>query len=170
MRRLIAGCINRYPAEEGWENVHLDRSDRPLYAAQGFGAPAEVIADLAGLPLPDQDFDEVRCWQTLEHLTPTKARQAVSEIHRVLKPGGTFDVEVPDVDRICRAWVEGTHDRHGLLRAIYGDDYLMPDDHLNAHRWGYTEDSLRDLLADAGFDVGENYGEGVQLRFRAVRL
>lgn len=174
-RRLIAGTINRYPAEEGWENVHLDKSDRPLFdAVLGENtAPAEIVTDLADLfCVEDESFDEVRCWQVLEHLTATNATRALAELHRVLKPAGVLDIEVPDLEAIVLAWLRGEKPRTELLTLIYGDETVMQDAELNAHRWAYTPLSLREALHAAGFDARmdreDDPGE-LNIRFRARR-
>lgn len=50
---------------------------------------ANVIeADAQKLPFPDASFDFVCAWGCLMHMPRTE--QAISEIHRVLKPGGTM--------------------------------------------------------------------------------
>jgi SAM-dependent methyltransferase len=157
-RRLIAGTINRYPAEKGWENVHLDKSPRPLYDLERrrFGTPAEIVAGFEEL-LEDEhlelagSFDEVRCWQALEHLPPKVAPVALRGFRRVLKPGGVLDVEVPNVEAVVLAWIEGELPRDDALANIYGSATKLADDHLNAHRWGYTPVSLRELLHAEGF-------------------
>lgn len=50
--------------------------------------PADLVADVMAIPLPDSSIDTVCCFETLEHVkNPFKAME---EIYRVLKPGGLF--------------------------------------------------------------------------------
>lgn len=176
-RRLIAGCINRYPAEEGWENVHLDKSGRALFDLERNrrGEPAEIVCDLVDLvDLPPADrggsFDEVRCWQVLEHLTPSQAPRALEGFWRVLNPGGTLDLEVPDVAAIVNGWHRGDLGWVDMLRNLYGSESpAMPDDHYNAHRWGWSEATLHDALVLAGFEPGRRVEAEYQLRLIARR-
>lgn len=177
--RLIAGTINRYPDADGWQNTHLDKSARRLYDhdRRREGDPAEIICGLEDLIdrhdlIRDGAFDEVRCWQALEHLTPAAAPRALEGFRRVLAPGGILDVEVPDVEAIVVAWIRGDLGRDEALGNLYGQATKLADDHLNAHRWGYTPFSLRELLAGAGFAAIDLIpGEApvvAPLRYRAI--
>ncbi len=66
-----------------------------------FNPGADILADLAELPLPDGAFDAVLSCHTLEHVT--RDRAAMRELARVLRPGGwavimaPFDPSIPDV-------------------------------------------------------------------------
>jgi ubiquinone/menaquinone biosynthesis C-methylase UbiE len=44
--------------------------------------------DVTALPWPDQTFDRVQFSDVIEHLDPAQTVPALSEFHRVLKPGG----------------------------------------------------------------------------------
>lgn len=48
---------------------------------------ADIIADAHNLPLPDNSENFILCTEMLEHMYDPK--QAVTEMYRVLKPGGT---------------------------------------------------------------------------------
>lgn len=49
--------------------------------------------DIEDLQFPDDHFDAIVCWSVLEHV-PSPQR-AISEMHRVLKPGGLIWVQLP---------------------------------------------------------------------------
>jgi len=53
--------------------------------------------DIRKLDYPDDFFDAVLCFSTLEHIEDTD--QALTEISRVLKPGGTAILGFPPVNR-----------------------------------------------------------------------
>lgn len=66
-----------------------------LDIAPEFAAPNILIHDItSGLPFPDESFDYVFMVEVLEH-TPT-AYDTAGEIRRVLRPGGTWLVSVPN--------------------------------------------------------------------------
>jgi SAM-dependent methyltransferase len=53
----------------------------------------DVIGDLAMLPFPDASVDGVICKAALEHVRDPQ--QVVTEIHRILRPGGLVFIIVP---------------------------------------------------------------------------
>lgn len=59
------------------------------------GPKVDVVAPAEELPFPDSSFDLVLCTQALEHVADPGA--VLTEIHRVLTPGGTALVSVPAV-------------------------------------------------------------------------
>jgi SAM-dependent methyltransferase len=65
-----------------------------------------LVHDLArGIPFPDRSVDAVYHSHTLEHLDRQSARGFLKEVLRVLKPGGIHRIVVPDLERLCRAYV-----------------------------------------------------------------
>jgi SAM-dependent methyltransferase len=58
-----------------------------------FRADVDVKADITNLPLPAESYDVVYASHVLEHVPDD--RKAVSEIYRVLKPGGMAILPVP---------------------------------------------------------------------------
>ena len=80
---------------------------KPLYARCGIEL---VFADLAGpfgdpdltkheLPFPDNHFDLIICWETMEHFNFNPVG-FVKEVRRVLKPGGIASLTVPNRARL----------------------------------------------------------------------
>lgn len=79
--RIDLGCNGRKP--EGYIGVDIEYYD-----------DVDVLWDCEkGLPFPDNYADEVRAWHFLEHMEDQDA--IMTEIHRVLKPGGVLVFEVP---------------------------------------------------------------------------
>jgi ubiquinone/menaquinone biosynthesis C-methylase UbiE len=96
-----------------------------------------------GLPFSNSFFDAVSCLAVLEHVfNPPKV---LEEIHRVLKPGGTLIVHVPNI-----AWIPyriqllfGKLPKTGIV-------YLGADwDHLH----NFTRSTLSTLLMEKGFEI-----------------
>ncbi|UCH90237.1 MAG: class I SAM-dependent methyltransferase [Thermoplasmata archaeon] len=64
------------------------------------GSAEFVQADFEKLPIKPDTFDAVICVASLHHIPSGEGRlQVVSELHRVLKPGGTALVSVWDLDQ-----------------------------------------------------------------------
>ncbi len=59
----------------------------------------DLLCDvLEGLPYDDSSVDEVRAFDFLEHIPLGKQVDVITEIWRVLKPGGLFDSFTPSTD------------------------------------------------------------------------
>ena len=89
------------------------------------GAEADVKqGDALDLPFSDGEFDRVVASEVLEHI-PDDDR-AVSELVRVLRPGGTIAVTVPRwlPERICWALSDRYHEVEGGHVRIYRADEL----------------------------------------------
>jgi predicted SAM-dependent methyltransferase len=103
MKCLNLGCGSRF--HPAWTNVDFVAAD-----------PAVLSHDLRqGVPFPDEEFDVVYHSHVLEHFTQPHARVFLRECLRVLKPGGTVRVAVPDLERIAKTYLGA------LERAAAGD-------------------------------------------------
>jgi SAM-dependent methyltransferase len=83
-----------------------------------------VSADATSLPFPDDSFDKIIAAEILEHV-PRDGR-AISEIARVLRPGGTVAVTVPAwlPERVCWALSREYHEVPGGHVRIFTRDEL----------------------------------------------
>jgi len=73
----------------------------------------------------------------LEHINPYYASHAISEINRVLRPGGILVLTTPNIASLFRR-----------LRLLLG---IQPQYRLNVHE--YTKPEVEDLLERLGFSV-----------------
>jgi len=87
-------------------------------APQTAGAGA-VAGDATALPFADGSFDKVIAAEVFEHIPDDQ--RAISEVARVLKPGGTVAVTVPSwlPERICWALSDEYHEVPGGHVRIY---------------------------------------------------
>jgi SAM-dependent methyltransferase len=96
------------------------------------GTGAVIVGDGLSLPFSSATFDRVIAAEVLEHIPDDLT--AISELARVLKPGGTMAVTVP------RWWPE-------LLTWALSDEYHSnPGGHVRIYR----RSTLLDRLRDAG--------------------
>ena len=106
---LNLGCGSRY--HPAWTNMDI--------APQ---SPGVIQHDLSrGIPLPDASCTVVYNSAVLEHMRCANALAFLLECHRVLKPGGTIRVGVPDLERLCRLYL------HKLEAAFTGDEVSAHD-------------------------------------------
>lgn len=65
-----------------------------------------LVHDLAkGIPFPNQSIDVVYHSHMLEHLDREVAEGFLSEVLRVLKPGGIHRIVIPDFEDLCRRYL-----------------------------------------------------------------
>ena len=83
----------------GEKVVAIDPSKRELEeAAEG---PLKIVMDGTSLKFLDKSFDNATSFFTFMFIPNSKHEEVISEIYRVLKPGGKFyvwDVEIPEFD------------------------------------------------------------------------
>lgn len=141
---LDLGCGDgRLTAElRAGELVAADVSGVALERARG-RVPAARFVHLEPdepLPLGDGTFDLVLCAETIEHVRDVQLM--LSEVRRVLRPGGRLAVTTPAHGRIT-----------GLAIAARGFEHSF--DPLSPHLRFFTARSLATLLDALGFEPGE---------------
>ncbi|GAA1924794.1 class I SAM-dependent methyltransferase [Nocardioides marmoribigeumensis] len=90
------------------------------------GAEADVKqGDALDLPFADGEFDRVVASEVLEHIPDDE--RAISELVRVLRPGGTIAVTVPRwlPEKVCWALSDDYHEVEGGHVRIYRGDELV---------------------------------------------
>ena len=100
----------------------------------------ETQVDMQAIPFPDGSFDTVICHNVLEHVADD--HKALTELARVLRPGGRALISVPMFD----AWAH-TYEDPSVASAAGRDLHFNQNDHLRL----YGRD-FRDRLERAGFD------------------
>jgi SAM-dependent methyltransferase len=142
VKRLNWGC-GEHP-DPGWINSDIKKGP-------GIDLPCDIRD---GLPLEDDSIDYVVSIHALPEIPYPELVDALSELRRVLKPGGTLRIALPDLDRGIEAYL--TNDP---------DYFLIPDE--DAERLGskfvtqlvwygysrslFTFDFTEEILGKAGF-------------------
>jgi predicted SAM-dependent methyltransferase len=143
LRRLNWGCGTE--PEPGWINSDIK-------AAPGIDLSCDI---LDGLPLEDGSIDYIVSIHALPELRYPDIVPALTELRRVLAPGGVLRLALPDLDRGIRAYIEGDRDY-----------FLVPDEEARSAGakfivqmlwYGYsktlfTVDFTVELLERAGFE------------------
>jgi SAM-dependent methyltransferase len=114
-RRFVnLGCGNRFHPD--WVNADIAPHD-----------PSVMQCDLSQrLPFPDNDFDVVYHSNVLEHIRRADATAFLRECFRVLNPGGILRVAVPDLERICRLYLEKLQlATSGDVASAYDRDWML---------------------------------------------
>ena len=119
---LDAGCgtggmvqwLARYGTVSG-----IDIAEAALSRAHSRGLCSLTRGSVDALPFQSGSFDLVTSFDVLYHLDVKNDFQALGEIHRVLRPGGTLLIRVPAHD-----WLRGRHDVSVHTRHRYGSREL----------------------------------------------
>jgi len=74
--------------------IGLDWNDANVAVAAQTGRQV-VKGDVRAIPFQDATMDGIHCSHVLEHLVPHDVHRVLSEIDRVLKPGGVFVLQGP---------------------------------------------------------------------------
>ncbi|MCA1763483.1 MAG: class I SAM-dependent methyltransferase [Cryomorphaceae bacterium] len=120
---------------------------------------AEHHFDLHDIPFESNSFDVVMCNHVLEHVND--ADKCISELHRVLKPGGWAIMQVPiDYSR------NETYEDPAIVSPEDREEHFWQKDHLRLFGKDYP-----DKLRKAGFSVREDdfvntIGQDLRERFK----
>ena len=132
---------------EYWEGYAVMRLDIDPSTAPDIVASMTNMGEIG-------PFDIVYCSHALEHLYPHEVPQALAEFYRVLAPGGSAVVLVPDLEGVP-ATDDVLPGSPGLcgLHLYYGDAREIPEHPHMAHHCGFVASTLRAAMQAAGFAV-----------------
>jgi len=129
-QRPFANFIN-LDIQEKWRQPALDKGGEFL------------LGDMNSLPFPDGSASLIVSHHCLEHAHCGEGARFVKEAHRVLRPGGSLLVFVPDMLALAKRYVEGGLTTQVYMTNVYGAYLGDPHD---CHMWGYDRGSLYDFL------------------------
>ena len=124
------------------------------------GADVDYVGDCTDLrQFPDGTVDEIYASHVLEHVAyDVPLRRALAEFHRVLRPGGSASISVPDFEILCRLFLDAratARDRFHIMRMAFGGQTDAND----FHHVGLTYEILSKYLTQAGFSRVERVEE-----------
>jgi ubiquinone/menaquinone biosynthesis C-methylase UbiE len=136
-----------------WRELRLDID--PAVKPDIVGSMTDMHA------VPAASVDAIWSSHNIEHLEAHDVAVALAEFRRVLKPACFALIVTPDLQEVCRHVAEGRLEDTlytvpaGPIAAIdilYGwRRELAQGRHYMAHRTGFTRDTLKTRLKDAGF-------------------
>ena len=130
-RALDLGCgtgLNLDHLSDYAQPVGTDFSEEALHFCLERGHNLLCKADAAELPFPDKQFDIITALDVIEHLDDDL--DALTELRRVLRPGGLLIISVPAYPALWTYW----------------DDIL-------GHRRRYTTGAMREVVSRSGLRV-----------------
>jgi predicted SAM-dependent methyltransferase len=141
--KINMGCGWR---DFGKEWIHIDSGD---YDHLDY----ESIVDLS--QFGDNTVDLIYASHVVEYFDRQQIPSVLNEWRRILKPGGTLRVAVPNFKQISRLYTEEDYPLDKFVGLLYG---RMPmGEETIYHRTVYDFSSLKRVLEDSGFSEIENY-------------
>jgi SAM-dependent methyltransferase len=126
------------PFADPWINVDKQERWKP-----------DIVSDAASLPmLADGSCDLIVLHHVLEHYGCGEAAGLLQECRRLLAPGGSLLVFVPDMKALALMYLEGRLSTQVYMTSVYGA-YMQ--DEADRHKWGYDRQSLGYFLLGQGF-------------------
>ena len=155
--------------KEGWHVL-----DHKLDKTEG----SKIAGDATSIDVADELCDVVFCSHVFEHIPHTKLPLVLSEINRVLKPGGVLRLLTPDLKKIAKAYINNDEDFFreakeedpslrtdlgfgGMMMNFIvspGQDTILVDRNISefisgyAHVYSYDLNMLEVMLAKLGFN------------------
>lgn len=135
-RGLNAGSGQR-PFQPTTEMLWLNMDISPKHSP-------DILGDWNDLSMFEADsFDVVVSHHSIEHAGCNEAAGFVREAHRILKPGGSLLVFVPDLRALAQRWLTGQLDTQIYLTNLYGP---FDGTEGSRHRWGFDRAHMRQFL------------------------
>lgn len=143
--KLNLGCGDKIL--EGYINIDIknERSNKN----------PDIVADIRSLKLPSNYADEILAVHVVEHFYRYEVEEILINWIRILKSKGQMIIECPNLLSACIEIVQNPElrtrpDKEGQrsMWPLYGDPKWR--DPLMVHRWGYTPNSLADLMINCG--------------------
>ena len=151
--KLHLGCGTK--KLDGWVNIDSVKSCEP-----------DLVYDLTQ-PLPYQDLsvDEILAEDLLEHFDKYLRFVVTGEWARVLKVEGTITIQVPNFKKILFKYFKFGFDN--FVDFIFGENLWNSKiyiGHFGSHKWGYSEQSLKEFVKLLGIEPISVDTQGLNIR------
>lgn len=146
---LNLGCGDHYIP--GYTNVDLRTDCR-----------TDLLADVTDLHMiASGTVTEIVAHDILEHFPESRTDEILAEWARLLAPGGTLQLKVPNMVALAQQLLDANRDDHGvratlLIRNIYGGHRWGPEGAWDTHHHGFSPRLLELKLNEHGFKVLSN--------------
>ena len=130
--------------KEGWKILNIQKNEGVDYVGD--------ISDLS--QFQDNSIDEIYASHVVEHVNQKNISNALKGIYRVLSEKGKFYVSVPDLDILCRIFIDPkapTKVKFHVMRMMFGGQI----DNYDFHYFGWNFEFLNSYLTGSNFSKVE---------------
>ena len=126
--------------KEGWKILNIQKKP-----------DVDFIGDITDLgQFEDNSIEEIYASHVVEHVAQKKVEKTLKGIHRVLKESGKFYVSVPDMDILCKIYLDPKAPmkvKFHTMRMMFGGQI----DDFDFHYFGWNFLFMNEFLLKAGF-------------------
>ena len=126
--------------KEGWKILNIQKN---------YGV--DFVGDISDLSqFDDNSIEEIYASHVLEHVAQKNVEKTLKEIHRVLIKNGKFYVSVPDMDILCKVFIDPKAPQQvkmSVMRMMFGGQ----TDEFDFHYFGWNDEFMKDYLFKTGF-------------------
>lgn len=126
--------------KDGWKILNIQKKNNVDFIGN--------ITDLS--QFEDSSIEEIYASHVFEHVLQSEVNKTLTGIHRVLVDGGKFYVSVPDMDILCRMFIDPKAPlrvKFHAMRMMFGGQI----DKFDIHYFGWNHQFMIDFLIQAGF-------------------
>lgn len=131
----------------GWTTLDANAANDP-----------DVLAIVPPLPeaITSKTWREIVCSHMIEHVYLDEAKALLKECYAILEVGGVLTLEQPNLEYCMRVALGDIDPPPGRDRVQFGLQGIFglnwTGNHWDGHHFGYTPNSLTELLLEAGFE------------------
>ena len=126
--------------KEGWKVLNIQQKDA-----------VDFIGDITDLSQFEAgSIEEIYASHVVEHVAQKNVEKMFKGIHRVLKDNGKFYLSVPDMDILCRIFIDPKAPfkvKFHVMRMMFGGQI----DDFDFHYFGWNYQFMNEFLLKAGF-------------------
>jgi len=136
-------------------NLHNEFINLDLWWRPGLDVCCDVTE---GLPLSSQSVDGIFTEHCLEHITMDQCRGVLKECRRLLRPGGTMRIVIPDAAIYAKLYVQAMSGEEVQFPYHTEHPTYTPMMHVNrifrghGHQFAYDAETLTIVVKQAGFE------------------
>ena len=126
--------------KDGWKILNIQKLDG-----------VDFVGSISDLSQFDNDsIEEIYASHVLEHVDQKNIKKTLNGIYRILKEGGKFYISVPDLDVLCKIFINDKAPpkvKFHVMRMMFGG---QTDEH-DYHYFGWNFLFMKDFLIESGF-------------------